>query len=186
MNRLIAIACLCGLALGCATVRGGPTQNVAVTSEPDGAMVTARCGRSTAATVTTPGTISVSRRAVPCEIVVEKEGYDAATVVLAREVSPRFWSNMKYPPLAGVVAGALAGGDCSGGGFGPCFSAEETGTVGAILGLVVGGIGLAIDGATGAMFQRNPPEIHVTLSSRHARDPVHAPEPRPHAAGALP
>ena len=86
---------------GCASIANGRYQQVPVISSPEGADVTADCGRGAKAAGQTPVVVKVSRKADRCVITVQKEGYGEQSVVLKRRVSGWVWGNL-FMPYVGV------------------------------------------------------------------------------------
>lgn len=123
-----------------------------------------RCG--TARTkATTPVAVRVPRRALPCDVALSKEGHAGRVVTLGRRVSRKFWMNLLWMPS--LAAAAYAGGesDCNEAGF-LCTTREEDAVGFFVLGIIPGGIGMAVDAASGAMYQRLPESIKETLPAQ--------------------
>jgi hypothetical protein len=141
---------------GCATVFQGTRQKIEVISEPAGATASALEQQ-----VTTPGVLTLPRKAKTLEIRVEKEGYVARTIVLRRVTSGLVYLNFIAIP-AGIVGGAAAGAGLSNdhGWF--------AGWSEAAYGAAAGGVGLsgaafAIDYANGSAYRLEPAKVVVRL-----------------------
>ena len=127
---------------GCATILGGRSQDIEVTSSPPGAKVFINGEQRT----TTPGVISLQRRGSHI-LRIEREGYEPIEMKMRRSMSG--WI------LADILYGAAV--------FGVWFAAllGETGVGGIIFwnGLPP----LGIDLITGAAFKQLPDKVHVEL-----------------------
>jgi hypothetical protein len=161
---------------GCATMKNGRYQAVDVTSTPSGAAVTVQCGASSEGLVT-PATVRLSRRAQPCALTFTTAGYQSQTVTLERRVSRAFWFNLAWSPVLSL-AGLLGTDDCDEPGliYG-CTSPGEAAVGGFVIGLVPAAIGMAVDAATGAMYQKVPVRVDVNLASEEASAPRLQEEP---------
>ena len=134
------------LSIGCATVRHGPFQDVAVDSDPPGAAVHVECGGRAADVGVTPIRVSLHRRASSCRLVLTHAGYEDATLNFNRVPDPYYWGNF---PL-GIAAGEAIGGNIgTGAGF-----------------LGGAGGGLLIDWVVGSMWKQTPTHAEVTLKKR--------------------
>ena len=143
---------------GCATVFNGTRQKIEVVSEPPGATASA-LGQQ----VTTPGVLTLPRKAKLLEIKVEKEGYAARTIAMRRATSRLVYLNFIGIP-AGIVGGAAAGAGLSNdhGWF--------AGWTEAAYGAMAGGVGLsgaafAIDYANGSAYRLEPGKVVVRLEA---------------------
>lgn len=141
---------------GCATVFQGTRQKIEVISEPAGATASA-LGQQ----VTTPGVLTLPRKAKTLEIKVEKEGYATRTIALRRVTSGLVYLNFIGIP-AGIVGGAAAGAGLSNdhGWF--------AGWTEAAYGAMAGGVGLsgaafAIDYSNGSAYRLEPAKVVVRL-----------------------
>jgi hypothetical protein len=143
-------------ASGCATVFQGTRQKIEVISEPAGATASALEQQ-----VTTPGVLTLPRKAKTLEIKVEKEGYVARTIVLRRVTSGLVYLNFIAIP-AGIVGGAAAGAGLSN-DHGLFAGWTEAG-----YGAIAGGVGLsggafAIDYSNGSAYRLEPAKVVVRL-----------------------
>ena len=160
--RTIALTIIISNAVGCATIVNRRYQQVEITSEPERVVVTLECAGLQAVTATTPATLSVKRRATPCEV-VGRDGGREQRVPLKRGVSRAFWANLIWSPALAVLAftGSDDGSSCEGAFF--CTTRSEDAGIGAFLGLLVAGVGMAVDGVSGAMFLHEPPQVEIRL-----------------------
>jgi hypothetical protein len=112
MKRVAASLLLVSFTLtyGCASIAHGTRQEIPVTSSPTGAAVSLQCGkRASVAGATTPTTVLVSRRTEPCTIIVSKDGYEDASVMLTKSLSGWFWGNILIGGVIGMVIDAADG-----------------------------------------------------------------------------
>jgi hypothetical protein len=93
------------LAGGCATASRGTTQAIKIGSQPDGAACELSRDGKSLGSVTTPGSITVSRERQPITVVCTKAGHDDARAVL---------NSLTTEPLvvagAGIIGGIIAAG----------------------------------------------------------------------------
>ncbi len=153
MQRIALFLFALGLAR-CATVVNDQRENIAVNSEPPGAVVSVECGAAPVYGGVTPANIIIERTADPCAVTIAKEGYAEQRVELQRKLSGAMMGN-KVP---GVVLGALFGlvmvlGDDPAG-------AEGGYEIGSALGEAPGN---AIDRKTGAAYKHVPGKVFVRL-----------------------
>ena len=145
-----ALACLILLATGCATMRGGPQQDVPVRTDPEGATVAVSCGSATG-TYSTPVVVRLPRRADDCRLTVTKEGFEPETVQFTNVVSRSVWWNLAPAAIALPAAG-------------------ESGHDGAFLyllgGTALSGAAFGTDAITGAMWSQIPRGVSITLRRR--------------------
>lgn len=89
MNRIMYITCfLLILTNGCGTIMHGPTQDISVTSNPPGAIVTT----TTFEWIKTPGTFKLPR-ANSTQLKAELYGYETAKQKLKCELTPWIFGN---------------------------------------------------------------------------------------------
>jgi hypothetical protein len=139
----LVLALLCAR---CATMSNGPVQRVHVDSNPSAATVeTSECGPGSTESATTPASISVSRRATRCQFVFKKPGYHDRTVNLTRRLSRDVDGR---PKVLGLWCAE-------------CGSAEMILMSYAYVMLLVPS--LAVDFATGSMYELAPPRNVVDL-----------------------
>jgi hypothetical protein len=153
------------LSSGCATTLGGRSQEITVDSDPPGATVGIDCGLKTSDAGLTPLKVRVSRRAEPCKVNVSKEGYEAAEVYLDSRFNPDTLGNLVF------------------GGGALLHASEDEDVYGAgddlLGGIVVTGVGMAVDGISGAMWMRYPNVIEVQLVIRTGTGPDSTPSVEP-------
>jgi hypothetical protein len=153
MRKLLLIGCVVAFAR-CATVHHGPMQRVRVDSDPSGATVTTKdCGAGATKVARTDAVVWVNRRATHCTLTVSAAGFDSQTIELHREVSPRTAGN------ADAIRGMCYGDALNCRSFGDLLAAV-------FFGGIIGGAGVGVDAATGAMFEQQPNELHVELVPR--------------------
>ncbi|HVT03433.1 MAG TPA: hypothetical protein VHL58_08695 [Thermoanaerobaculia bacterium] len=154
VQKATASLLLCALVTSCATVSSGRYERIPVTSNPEGASVAVDCGKAARhAANRTPTTITVPRNATPCRVLLRLDGYETQSVALRRQ-SAADLRNFNVA-AAGVVFLDSGGGDDDLG--------VAIGLVTMVGGVVWGGVGLAVDRATGAMFHHTPEKIRVAL-----------------------
>jgi hypothetical protein len=157
VRRAVAFALL--LTTGCATIVNDTPQRIAVTSDPPGASVTARCSGAVASTGTTPGEIAIPLRSNLCSLHFEKSGYEPQTFALQRGRHGGYWGNLGFlAPLAIAVPIVLFGAE-------PADNEVTFGIIGALA--LTGVVGFVRDRKTGAAYVQEPEEVHVTLVPRH-------------------
>lgn len=142
MRRFIVLAAFAFA--GCTTVSNGPMQRIRVDSNPQGAAVEVRhCGAMATKSVTTPGVAWVSRRSTQCELVFRNLYYEEQRVRLRRHTS----RNM----------------DAYGAGIDMVLdSSNNLGEV-AVFGAALLLPSLAVDAASGSMFELQPNDLVVQL-----------------------
>lgn len=139
---------------GCATIAHGNRQTVHVETDPPGATFTLLGKR-----YTTPVDVEIPRKSKDVEFALEKDGYAARRVALARKRSSATWANLLWIP-AGAGIGALAASGSTD-WFAP--TPGEAAAGGAVAGAIVSGVALIVDGASGANYVFDPPFIVVRL-----------------------
>jgi len=153
-RRICSFLLACAVCSSCATVSTGRYERIPVTSAPEGAAVAVDCGKAPHhANQKTPTTIVVPRNATPCRVLVRKDGYESTSIDLRRRASADL-RNFNV---------AAAGVDVLGSS---CCDDEVTAAIGLVTmvgGVVWGGVGLAVDRATGAMFHHVPQQVSVVL-----------------------
>lgn len=153
MRRAVALTLL--LATGCATMVNDTPQRIAVTSDPSGASVTARCSGAVVSTGTTPGEVAIPLRSSGCSLHFEKSGYQPQTFALQRGRHGGYWGNLGFlAPLAIAIPIALFGAH-------PADNQVTFGIIGALA--VTGATGFVLDRKTGAAYVQEPEDVHVTL-----------------------
>jgi len=88
---------------GCASVVNRPYEEIGVTSDPPGAVVSVDCGDAPVYGGITPTVIYASRLAETCGITVAKEGFAEQTINFERQESKATRAN----EVPGVITGAL-------------------------------------------------------------------------------
>ena len=144
----------------CATMVNGTTEQIAVKSEPAGAVVTVECGNHPLYGGLTPAVIIVERKAEPCALTVAKDGYVEEHIELKREIS----NATKVNKVPGSVLGTLLAVV----GFAVTF---DTGTIDSNIvgdafegGMYLGSEpGNAVDRRSGAAYKHVPGQVFVTL-----------------------
>jgi len=144
MHRLLLASLLLLLTTACGTVSHGTMQRIDVTSDPPGAEVRVHdCGTRTVA-FTTPGHFVASRKATRCTLRFTAEGYVPFEMTLARVSSTG----------AAVDAGAVVTDVL----YDPAGALESIAVAGAVV-----GTSLAIDWATGGLYELSPSDFEVYL-----------------------
>lgn len=108
MERLCLLLLLL-LSSGCASIVNGTTQNVAVTSTPDGAKVTAAGGDKSIECIS-PCTMTLKRK-YNYSVMVSKDGFKQQTIQLQSVVSGAVAGNIIAGGLIGWGIDAASGGD---------------------------------------------------------------------------
>jgi len=132
---------------GCATVHHGRFQEITVVSDPAGASVEVRCGKTQPAVVT-PATVRLPRRAEQCSLVLTRPGFQSETVVFDSKPSVWVWANFAGPIVGGVSGTARH---------------SDQAFVDFFLGALLGGAGFGIDAMTGAMWELEPARVERKL-----------------------
>ena len=150
MKRLLsAILVLC---TGCATIDRGPMQRVSIQSEPAGAVVELEeCGTQRE-DFRTPVTVLISRRVKRCTIIVTREGYEPARIMLERR---------RAAPAPGTSGVEVAEAIC-GPGIVDCSDLTDLLVLGAV-GALGWGLGKGVDAIAGANYELEPREVWVEL-----------------------
>lgn len=137
----------------CATIKHRPQEPIKVRSNPAGASAVIECDGGVHASGTTPATIVIPRHAKGCVLSLSKEGMLLQRVVLANDISGKYWGAL----WTGIGAAAVIG----------VMSQDNDGLAyGAILlgpPLLFGLVSAAIDAASGDRWGHSPDEIDITL-----------------------
>lgn len=107
-KRLVAsciLVCFIMVITGCATIIHGKFQKLEVSTEPQGAIVTASDGRTT----TTPGMLKIDRSKQTYTLNIKKEGYEDVNMTLKRGIDPWFWGNILIGGIIGIVVDMSTG-----------------------------------------------------------------------------
>ena len=153
---ILLLLCLAG----CASVVNRPYEEIPVTSDPPGAVVSVECGDAPVYGGTTPTVIVASRLAETCGITVAKEGFAEQHINFERQESKATRAN----EVPGFVTGALLSvvalvitwdtphvdGDFVMGAYDAGHAAGSA-------------AGNAVDRKTGAAFKWVPGAVNVTL-----------------------
>ncbi|HYI13391.1 MAG TPA: hypothetical protein VEK57_30370 [Thermoanaerobaculia bacterium] len=132
---------------GCATVHNGRHQEITVVSDPAGANVEVRCGKTQPAAVT-PATVRLPRRVEQCSLILTRPGFHDETVVFDSVPSVWVWANFAGPIVGGTI-GATRHSDQA--------------FVDFLLGALLGGAGFTVDALTGAMWELEPAKVERKL-----------------------
>jgi hypothetical protein len=132
---------------GCATVHNGRYQEISVVSDPAGANVEVRCGKTQPAAVT-PTTVRLPRRVEECSLILTRPGFQSETVMFESGPSRWFWANFAGPII--------------GGGIGATRHSDQA-FVDFLIGAFLGGAGFGIDAMTGAMWELEPAKVERKL-----------------------
>jgi hypothetical protein len=155
VNRFLASLSTAILLSSCASIRNGRDEVITVDSDPSGANATIKCANNVSASGTTPARLTISRKADGCRVDVEKSGMKTQTIQLERGFDSAYWSN--FILASGLPLGTIAA--FSNGIFG-----SAPGYAGALFVTgILGGVGLIVDRANGAMYDHDPNVIKVTL-----------------------
>ncbi|HEV7488970.1 MAG TPA: hypothetical protein VGQ65_25145 [Thermoanaerobaculia bacterium] len=155
MGRFVALLLIGCLLASCASIRHGTNEVISVDSNPSGAKATVKCANNISASGTTPARLTIPRKADGCRVDVEKSGMKTQAIQLERGFDSAYWSN--FILVSGLPLGTIAA--FSNGIFG-----SIPGYAGALfVAGILGGVGLIVDRANGAMYDHNPNVIKVTL-----------------------
>ena len=152
MNLRILVV-LVILTTGCATVHNGRYQEISVVTDPAGATVDVRCGKSQPMAMT-PATIRLPRRVDECSLTLTRAGFRSETVRLESSSSGWAWGNFAGPVI--------------GGGIGATRQSDQA-FVDFLLGALIGGAGFGIDAMSGAMWELEPARIELRLTPEATR-----------------
>lgn len=152
MIRRLGVSLIVLLTAACATVGNGPMQRIAVDSNPAGARVRLyNCGAMATKTATTPAVVWVSRRSTQCRLRVSLPGEEERVVRLVRHVS----RNMKgYSEVANGIWGPN----------GPVYDGVDDFFYVGIVSAAVIVPSVAVDAATGSMFELAPSRVRVDFA----------------------
>ena len=139
------------LSTGCATIERGPMQRVFVETDPPGAVVELEGCASNSDDRQTPLTLMIPRRVTRCSVLIFRDGYEPARVMLERRRAPQ----------------VVSGGEVFSAILDESDDLEEFVGV-AILGGVVYGIGKGVDAIAGSNYQLEPRHVQVALVRRDA------------------
>jgi hypothetical protein len=156
MGRFVALLLIGSLLASCASIRHGTNEVISVDSSPSGANATIKCTNNISASGTTPARLTIPRKADGCRVDVEKGGMKTQTIQLERGFDSAYWLN--FIPASGLPLGTIAvftTGSLFGG------PPDYVGVL--LVAGIIGGVGLIVDRANGAMYDHNPNVIKVTL-----------------------
>jgi len=161
-NRLLLLALPLAALAGCATI-SSPRQirreMIHVESLPSGGVIELDCGTASGvAPGTTPADVEIPRRQDPCRLTVSKAGFRTFAVELTRRVRKGFYGNIASP-FGGLLIGAAAEPRCQG----ECWFGGYSTAIGTATGMIIGGIGMGVDAATGAMWEHEPKQVEAVL-----------------------
>jgi hypothetical protein len=151
--RTIAILAFSLISTGCVTAR----QVVRVYSDPPGAAIRVDCDGVARSSGRTPGVVALSRRSLECAVTLSRPGYETQTLRFERFGAPVNPQTIKSGLLIGglsAVGTALSGGTSS-------QRAQALGS-----GLVLAGLFLLGDEATGARYHFEPDLVNVRLDRK--------------------
>ena len=186
-NRSLSIAAIALATAGCATVFRGTNDEIEVTTEPPGAMVSTtletpkserdrRWGRAAAPVyagcASTPCSFKAPRRS-RFLLKIEKEGFEPVEIgVTGKLGKAALTANLAATAGASAASSAALSGLVSGVTAGLATGAGA----GAAVGATTAGVGVAfigVDAATGAYLSLNPNPIHIVLPPEGTRFDPH-------------
>lgn len=154
--KLLSVFLASIMAVRCATATNGRYEMIPITSDPPGASVRVDCGKANRrAPKVTPTVIAIPRNADRCAVLLVKEGYERQSITLDRVVSEKAIRNF-YAAAVGLEAMDEVSWDDD------LFAVAFFFTLSTA---ALGGVGLAVDRATGALFEHKPKFIEVDLVS---------------------
>jgi hypothetical protein len=113
MHRSIFIAVIgisFGLLTGCATITTGTTQNIAVTTDPDGADCSfSRNDQFIARVNPTPGSLSISKSGSSLSVSCKREGYHDTAETIGSDFQAVTLGNVLIGGVIGIVVDAASG-----------------------------------------------------------------------------
>jgi hypothetical protein len=111
VTRAAALAATAVLLAGCATVVAGTTQEINITTDPEGATCTlTRVADGSLGSVTpTPGKMTVSRRKDPISVNCTRDGYEPVTEVMESSFSGATIGNILLGGIIGLAIDAASG-----------------------------------------------------------------------------
>jgi hypothetical protein len=168
MHKVIAAAAmLLPLLGGCASLKHGSTERIAIDTTPGGADAAIVCSDRVVASGVTPTSLAMPRRLDSCVVTLSREGYESSRVPLERGFSRYYWGNIGMAgvfPLAALVAFTSSSGD-----------GESAFVIGGAA-LIAGGVGLIVDRANGSMYDHDPAQVSVQLRPTTATNDRNGPE----------
>lgn len=152
--KLLTVFLASTMAVRCATAANGRYERIPIKSDPPGASVRVDCGKANRrAPKVTPTVIAIPRNADRCSVLLVKDGYERRSVTLDRVVSEKVIRNF-YAAAFGLEAMDELSWDDD------LFAVAFFFTLSSA---ALGGVGLAVDRATGALFEHEPKFIEVDL-----------------------
>lgn len=164
--KLLTVFLASTMAVRCATATNGRYEMINVTSDPPGASVRVDCGKANRrAARSTPTVIAIPRNADRCSVLLVKDGYERRSVTLDRVVSEKAIRNF-YAAAVGIDVMNEVSWDND------LFALAFFLTLSSA---ALGGVGLAVDRATGALFEHKPGVIDVDLVAELSADDTDQP-----------
>jgi hypothetical protein len=160
VKRFLASVLTACLVTSCATIRHGTNEVITVDSNPSGANATIMCAGNISASGTTPARLTIPRKADGCRVDVEKSGLQAQKIQIERGFDSAYWLN--FIPASGLAIGTIVVI-----GTGSLFGGPPDYVGVLFVAGIIGGVGLIVDRATGAMYDHKPNVIKVTLQPEH-------------------
>jgi hypothetical protein len=108
LRKLFSVGGLFGLlgCFSCATIISGSKQDIAVSSTPAGATVTAQPGDYRAIT---PAKLTLRRRDAPYRLTFSMDGYQPYAVTLTADTNGWLWANLILGGLIGIAVDSSTG-----------------------------------------------------------------------------
>lgn len=155
-RALVLLPCL--LLMSCATIVSGRDQGITIDSVPAASNVSVTCANGTAHQGLTPFTVMLRRKAGPCNVTVERDGYSTQSIALEQGINRNYWLNLATIPLAMC---AIVGWN------GVLFSQPDAQSrrVGTVC-LAAGIAAWVTDYRTGAVWSYEPKRVNVILKQR--------------------
>lgn len=161
--KLLTVFLAATMAVRCATATNGRYEMIPITSDPPGASVRVDCGKAKRrAPKATPTVIAIPRNADRCSVLLVKDGFERRSITLDRVVSEKAIRNF-YAAAIGLEAMDEVSWDDD------LFAVAFFFTLSSV---ALGGVGLAVDRATGALYEHEPKFIQVNLVSEMEAEDV--------------
>jgi hypothetical protein len=103
---LVGLVLQTALALGCATLISGTSDDVSIVTRPSGARVTVQPG---SLTLTTPASLELARADAPYLLTFELAGHEARRSYIAGRANPWIYANILIGGVPGILVDWLTG-----------------------------------------------------------------------------
>ena len=138
----------------CASIGHGRLEELAIESQPEGAVVSIVCAGSTVATGVTPVVLQMRRSATDCAANLTRDGFQDERVQLSRRLNRTYWLNALFAGVAVPAAGVANDGGIGSEGFSSLLYGVSA----------IGVAGLIYDHSSGRAYHHSPARITVRLT----------------------